>query len=126
MAQNDVPVNVLSLMGTGKYHTGPIMWNRRDVSASFDEELFYELESIYWCVVMQKISVIALAELRPLTMDGFHQTTSSRSVQRQQFVQVFGENLYQHIQTPTQHFPRSVKTKAVQRAHCIRRILSPL
>ncbi|GFU75426.1 uncharacterized protein TNCV_2861421 [Trichonephila clavipes] len=34
--------------------------------------------SMSWCVVMQKIPVVTLLELRPLSTNGFPQTTSSR------------------------------------------------
>ncbi|GFU64042.1 hypothetical protein TNCV_4677471 [Trichonephila clavipes] len=37
-----------------------------------------------WCVVMQKIPVVTLPELRPFKMNGFPQTTSSRNVQLRQ------------------------------------------
>ncbi|GFW69146.1 hypothetical protein TNCV_1819001 [Trichonephila clavipes] len=33
---------------------------------------------------------------------------------------VFSDDLFKHIHTPTQHFLRSVESKVVQRAHCIR------
>ncbi|GFX47869.1 hypothetical protein TNCV_4792491 [Trichonephila clavipes] len=73
---------------------------------------------------MQKIPKVTLLELRPFTTNAFPQTTSSRSVYPQQFVQVFGDDL-QIIQTPTQHFSRSVKSKVVQRIHCLQCILTP-
>ncbi|GFV91917.1 hypothetical protein TNCV_2975881 [Trichonephila clavipes] len=81
--QNGVPVNVFSLMGTGKSHSELNMLNReiwKNVSMNFGEELSYQLGSMCWCVVMQNISVINMAELRPLTVSGFPQITSLRSV----------------------------------------------
>ncbi|GFU10171.1 hypothetical protein TNCV_3449541 [Trichonephila clavipes] len=62
-------------MGKGKCHTGLNLVNREDVeaffSASFGEELSYQLGSMCWYVVMQKISVITLPELSTLTTNRF-------------------------------------------------------
>ncbi|GFX88438.1 hypothetical protein TNCV_2279061 [Trichonephila clavipes] len=52
---------------------------RKHVSASFDEELFYQLGSMSLCVVRQKILVVILPKLKSFTTNGFPQTTSSRS-----------------------------------------------
>ncbi|GFX58956.1 hypothetical protein TNCV_806601 [Trichonephila clavipes] len=71
-----------------------------------------------WCVDLQKIPVVTLPELRPFTTNGFPQTTSSRNVYFQRFVQVFADELFEHIQTPTQHFPRSIKS-VVECVHCL-------
>ncbi|GFV06319.1 hypothetical protein TNCV_2229551, partial [Trichonephila clavipes] len=49
-------------------------------------------------------------------------TSSSRSV----FVQVFGDDLYKHIQTPTQVYSCSMKSKVVHYDQCIRWNLGPL
>ncbi|GFT04070.1 hypothetical protein TNCV_3346171 [Trichonephila clavipes] len=76
-----------------------------------------------WCVFMQKIPVVTLLELRSFTTNRFPQTTSSRSVYLQRFVPVFDDDLFEHIQTPTQHFPRSVKS-VVQRVHRLRWIIA--
>ncbi|GFU48233.1 hypothetical protein TNCV_4626511 [Trichonephila clavipes] len=46
---------------------------------------------------MQKISVITLSQVRPLTTKGFPQMMSSRSVQPQQFVHVFGDDIFEKI-----------------------------
>ncbi|GFX15981.1 uncharacterized protein TNCV_522881 [Trichonephila clavipes] len=59
---------------------------------------------MYWCAVMQNISVVTLSELRPLTTNGSPQATSSRSVKRQRFVQVFGDDLFEHIGFQSRNF----------------------
>ncbi|GFV65289.1 hypothetical protein TNCV_4572891 [Trichonephila clavipes] len=76
-----------------------------------------------WCVVLQQIPVVTLPELRQFTTNGFPLTMSSRSVYFQRFVKVFGDELFEHIQTPMQYFPRPVKSKVVQRVHCFRWII---
>ncbi|GFW63717.1 hypothetical protein TNCV_4940091 [Trichonephila clavipes] len=100
MTQNGVPVNVFSLMGTGKSHTVLSLVNMgiwKHVSASFGEELFYQLELMNWCVVMQKIPVVTLPELRPFTTNVFAQTTFSRNVYLQRLVKVFDDDLFENI-----------------------------
>ncbi|GFV35822.1 uncharacterized protein TNCV_914121 [Trichonephila clavipes] len=114
-----VSVNVLPLMKTGKNHTGLCLVNRgmwKPVSASFGEELFYQLGSMCLCVVMQKIPVFTQPELRPPMTNRAPQTTSSRSVYLQRFVQVFDDNLFEHIQTPKHHSRLSVVGSLVVRA----------
>ncbi|GFX54516.1 hypothetical protein TNCV_792031 [Trichonephila clavipes] len=123
------PVNVFSLTRTGKSHTGMSLVDRgmwKHVSASFGVELFYQLGSMCWCVVVQKISVVTRREPRPFTTNAFPQTMSSKSVWPQRFVQVFGDDLFEQFQTLKQHFPRSVKLKVVKLIHCLQWILGPL
>ncbi|GFY27860.1 hypothetical protein TNCV_243251 [Trichonephila clavipes] len=74
---------------------------------------------------MLKIPTITLPELRPFTTNGFLQTMPSRSVYLHRFMQVFDEDLFERIQTPTQHFPRSEKS-VVLRVHRLRWIIGPL
>ncbi|GFX51343.1 hypothetical protein TNCV_3102761 [Trichonephila clavipes] len=78
------PVNVFSLLVTDKSHMELRLVNRgmwKYVSESFGEELFYQLVSMCWYVVMQKIPVFTeLSELRTFAMNGFPRTMSSRSV----------------------------------------------
>ncbi|GFT26697.1 hypothetical protein TNCV_3604961 [Trichonephila clavipes] len=74
---------------------------------------------------MLKIPVVPLPERRPCTTNGFAQTMSSRTVYPQRFVQVFGDDLFEHIQTPKQLFLPSVKL-VVQRVHRLRWIIDPL
>ncbi|GFW46388.1 histone-lysine N-methyltransferase SETMAR [Trichonephila clavipes] len=54
----------------------------------------------------KKIPVVTLPELRPFTTNGFSQTTSSRSVQLQRFVETIFSNT-------NATFLRSVKSKVV-------------
>ncbi|GFY17556.1 hypothetical protein TNCV_3519111 [Trichonephila clavipes] len=61
-----------------------------------------------WCVVMQNILVVTQPELRPFTRNGFLQTMTSRSVYLQRLVQLFDDNLSEHIQIPMQHCPSSM------------------
>ncbi|GFU01696.1 hypothetical protein TNCV_1522311 [Trichonephila clavipes] len=64
------PANVFSLMGTGKSHTELSPVNRgmlKHIGVSFGEEFFYQLGSMCLCVVMQKIPVVTLPELRSFT-----------------------------------------------------------
>ncbi|GFX82503.1 hypothetical protein TNCV_2166511 [Trichonephila clavipes] len=70
-------------MGADKSHTGLYdewegrMW--KQASASFDEELCYQLSLICRGVVMQKIPVVTLPEARPFMMNEFLQMTPPRS-----------------------------------------------
>ncbi|GFV83981.1 hypothetical protein TNCV_1479831 [Trichonephila clavipes] len=75
---------------------------------------------------MQKIPVVTLPVMRPFKTNGFPQTKSSRNAYLQRFVQVFDDDFFKHIQTPTQHFPRSVNSKVAKRVHCLRWIIGPL
>ncbi|GFV82054.1 hypothetical protein TNCV_3152521 [Trichonephila clavipes] len=115
-------------MGTGESYTGSLV-NRGGiearVSASLGEELLYQLRSQFWCVAMQNIPVVLLLELRPFTTKGFSQTTASRRVYLQQFVQVFDDDLFERDLAPKQNFSRSVKS-VIHRVHLLRWINGPL
>ncbi|GFS57531.1 hypothetical protein TNCV_1401931 [Trichonephila clavipes] len=69
--------------------------------------------SMCLCVVMRKIPVVTMPKLRPFTTNGFPQTTPSRSVDLQRFVQVLDDDIFEHIQTSTQHFPSFVNCQVI-------------
>ncbi|GFV77956.1 hypothetical protein TNCV_1101 [Trichonephila clavipes] len=85
-------------MLTGKSHMGLSLMNRRGYGSTLGRVL--ARRSICRCVVMRKIPVVTLPEPRPFTANGFPQKTSSGSVYLQQFVQVFDDNFFEHIQAP--------------------------
>ncbi|GFU95590.1 hypothetical protein TNCV_3332571 [Trichonephila clavipes] len=85
MTQNGVPLYVFSSMGseTDKSHSELSLVSRGGKETRYCEFWRGTLLPIgikVLCIIMQKIPVVTVPELKPRTMNGFPKTTSSRSV----------------------------------------------
>lgn len=95
------PCIFFSLMGTDENHTVLSPVNRVNVKAD-----------------QCKFSRGSILPIRSNALMLYH--AEGTCVQTQRFVQVFGGNLFKHIQTPMHQFQRSLRSKIVQRLHHFR------